>query len=96
MEDSQKWTPLHWAAKSGAIDAVTLLVEAGASKTKRDASGQNPFDIAMVCKNYHLRPKLFTPDHSDLETEHVEQGHPGITCDFCILVSCLLVSISQK
>ena len=93
-EDSQQWTPLHWAAKSGAGDAVALLVEAGATKTKTDSSGKTPFEIAMLCKNYHLRPKLFIPDISDPETEHADEGHPEITCDFCDLVRVVFFSSS--
>lgn len=32
QEDSQQWTALHWAARCGIAEAVTRLLEAGASK----------------------------------------------------------------
>ena len=91
-EDLHHWTPLHWAAKSGAAATVTRLLEAGATKTKIDASGKTPFHIAMICGNVHLRPKLFLPDVLDLDAEHAGEEHPGITCDSCVLVSYFFLS----
>ena len=87
QEDSQQWTPLHWAAKSGAADTVARLLEAGASNTKIDASGQTPFHIAMFCGNVHLRPTLFLPDSLGLDTDPVGEDHHEIECDACYLVS---------
>lgn len=87
QEDSQQWTPLHWAAKSGAANTVARLLEAGASKTKIDASGQTPFQIAMFCGNVHLRPTLFLFDSPDLDTDPVGEDHHEIECDACDLVS---------
>lgn len=86
-EDSQHWTPLHWAAKSGAADTVNRLLEAGATKTKIDVSGKTPFHVAMLCRNVHLRPKLFLSDVSDVDAEHAGEEHSGVTCDSCDLVS---------
>lgn len=90
-EDLHQWTPLHWAAKSGAAATVTRLLEAGAAKTKIDASGKAPFHIAMLCGNVHLRPQLYLADVLDLDAEHAGEEHPGINCDSCDLVSCLFL-----
>ena len=87
QEDSQRWTPLHWAAKTGALEAVTELLNAGADKTKTEASGKMPFQIAMICGNIHLRPVLFVPDTPDLDNESVGEVHQNIVCDACDLVS---------
>jgi ankyrin repeat protein len=39
-------TPLHWAAVSGALEVVELLVEAGADPNFQDASGRSPLHWA--------------------------------------------------
>ncbi|KAI4211489.1 MAG: hypothetical protein LQ351_005791, partial [Letrouitia transgressa] len=86
QEDSHKWTPLHWAAKSGAINAISRLLEAGASKYKVDASGRSPLEIAFLCGNFHLRPQLFLPDAPNLATGPVGKAYIGFICDACELV----------
>lgn len=89
-EDSRHWTPLHWAAKSGAADTVSRLLEAGAAKTKMDWSGKPPFHVAMLSGNLHLRPKLFSSELSDVDTEHAGEEHLNVICDSCDLVSFFL------
>ena len=90
-EDSRHWTPLHWAAKSGAADIVRCLLEAGAAKTKTDLTGKTPFHVAMLSRNLHLRPKLFSSDLLNVDTEHASEVHPGVKCDFCDLVSVFVI-----
>ncbi|KAL8905267.1 MAG: hypothetical protein Q9207_002738 [Kuettlingeria erythrocarpa] len=82
QEDSQHWTPLHWAAKCGTIEAATLLLEAGASKNKLDASGKSPLQIAMFCGNIHLRPQLFVSDDPNLDKEPMGKKQDRV-CDYC-------------
>ncbi|KAL8981328.1 MAG: hypothetical protein Q9205_003847, partial [Flavoplaca limonia] len=82
QEDSQHWTALHWAAKSGTVKAATLLLEAGASKIKLDASGKSPLQIAMYCGNIHLRPQLFVSDDPDLDQEPMGKQHDAY-CNSC-------------
>ncbi|KAL8753882.1 MAG: hypothetical protein Q9199_004733 [Rusavskia elegans] len=82
QEDSQHWTALHWAAKSGNVEAATLLLEAGASKIKLDASGKSPLQIAMFCGNIHLRPQLFVSDDPDLDQEPMGKQHDAY-CNSC-------------
>lgn len=88
-EDSHQWSPLHWAAKSGAVDTVRRLLVAGVMKTKTDASGKTPFQIAMLCGNIHLRPQLLAcgVSVSALDTELAGEVHQKIVCDICDLVS---------
>ncbi|KAL8916277.1 MAG: hypothetical protein Q9208_008606 [Pyrenodesmia sp. 3 TL-2023] len=83
QEDSQHWTALHWAAKSGNVEAATLLLEAGASKIKLDASGKSPLQIAMFCGNIHLRPQLFVSNNPNLDKEPMGKKHDAY-CDSCI------------
>lgn len=86
-EDSQHWTPLHWAVRCGVVNTVTKLLEAGAAKNIIDASGKNLFHIAMLCGNAHLRPKLFLNEMSDLDVEPAGKEHKGVVCDACDWVS---------
>lgn len=46
-------TPLHNAASNGNEESVKLLLERGASKTKRDSQGKTAADVAT--ENGHLR-----------------------------------------
>lgn len=87
QEDYQQWTPLHWAARSGAADTVIRLLEAGAEKTKTDVSGKTPFQVAILFGNIHLRSKLVLTDASDLDLELPGEEHPGYYCNACELVS---------
>lgn len=86
QEDSQQWTPLHWAARHGTAEAVTRFLEAGASKTKLNASGKSPLQIAMFCGNIHLRPQLFVSDNPDLDKEPTGKKRDAY-CDYCYWVS---------
>jgi hypothetical protein len=49
--DVDKWTPLHWACRSGSPQVVTLLLENGANKNARTSRGWQPLDVAI----YHGR-----------------------------------------
>lgn len=86
-EDSQQWTPLHWAAKAGSSALVSQLLKAGASKSKVDALDRTPFQTAIFCGNVHLRPQLFISDGPGSQVEVVGEEHQGITCDICNMVS---------
>ncbi|KAJ2530981.1 hypothetical protein EV175_007260, partial [Coemansia sp. RSA 1933] len=50
-------TALHWACVRGNVDAVDLLVRAGADATVKNNKGQTPLD---VCKNDSVRTLLPT------------------------------------
>ena len=95
QEDSYRWTPLHWAAKSGVSETVTRLIEAGADKTKRDASGKTPLQIATFCGNIHLKPILSLPDEVDLESDLASEMYQNVVCDGCDLVSLRASSLYQ-
>ena len=88
QEDSQKWTPLHWAAKSGSTHFVNGLLRAGFSKNKVDASGKTPFQIATFCGSHHLRSQLFVETGTGSNMEAVGKRHKDIYCDICEMVSC--------
>lgn len=45
-DDYYSWTPLHYAARYGAVDIVKELLEHGADPTIRDNKGRTPLDIA--------------------------------------------------
>lgn len=44
------WTPLHFAAALGDLEACQMLVTYDADKTKKDSNGKLPFDIIGVLK----------------------------------------------
>src|SRR5690242_12565607 len=39
--DGKSWTPLIWAARSGSIDAMKVLLDSGADLNKQGSSGDN-------------------------------------------------------
>ena len=45
------WTPLHYAARAGQLDVVTLLVESGASATHE--SKDNKTALTLAAGNNH-------------------------------------------
>ncbi|KAL8731892.1 MAG: hypothetical protein Q9181_004153 [Wetmoreana brouardii] len=85
--DSQQWTPLHWAARSGGTETVIRLLEAGAAKNKVDASGRIPFHVALLCRNVHLRPHLYVSDDFTTDEEPTGKKYEYLVCDACDLVS---------
>jgi len=46
QEDKLGYTPLHWAASQGDVNAVRLLLEAGADVDKVNANGESPLHTA--------------------------------------------------
>ena len=49
MDESadQRNTALHHAAGAGAVDAVRVLLQAGADATRQNAAGQTPLSLAQ-------------------------------------------------
>lgn len=50
--DAMGWTPLHYAAIGGGLDAVRVALARGADPNPRDTHGQTPF--AWACTKGHL------------------------------------------
>jgi ankyrin repeat protein len=51
-------TPLHEAARSGALEVVRILLKAGAVPTVRDSNGQTPLDLALAHEHDELAQAL--------------------------------------
>eukprot|EP00602_Paraphysomonas_sp_CaronLab_P001350 CAMPEP_0185024336 /NCGR_PEP_ID=MMETSP1103-20130426/7365_1 /TAXON_ID=36769 /ORGANISM="Paraphysomonas bandaiensis, Strain Caron Lab Isolate" /LENGTH=278 /DNA_ID=CAMNT_0027557271 /DNA_START=45 /DNA_END=881 /DNA_ORIENTATION=+ len=51
LRDSEKMTPLHYAADRGHIDILTTLVDGGADLNALDSEGQTPLMLAVMCEN---------------------------------------------
>lgn len=56
-EDSNGWTPLHFAARTGSVEAVQLLLDAGASVNVPDSKGVTPLHRALAT-NDHVLPLI--------------------------------------
>lgn len=52
--DSEGWTPLHFAARSGSAEAVQLLLNAGAQVNVRDSKGITPLHRALLPKHHNF------------------------------------------
>jgi ankyrin repeat protein len=52
--DSQGLTPLHWAARNGQIEAVSLLLKRGAYAFEEDGFGMTPCAIAQERKRTEI------------------------------------------
>ncbi|KAF1317889.1 Transient receptor potential ca2 channel, partial [Globisporangium splendens] len=55
-------TPLHWAAVNGAIEAVDLLLEAGADPNFQDAQGRSPLHWAARLNRLDIVNSLLAKD----------------------------------
>ncbi|XP_053304974.1 palmitoyltransferase ZDHHC13 [Spea bombifrons] len=51
VDKAERNTALHWAALSGNVNAMDLLLEAGAGLDTENAKGQTPLDIACQSRN---------------------------------------------
>ncbi|XP_029438099.1 palmitoyltransferase ZDHHC13 isoform X2 [Rhinatrema bivittatum] len=52
VDKLQKNTALHWAILSGNINAVDLLLAAGANCDVQNAKGETPLDVALQTRNH--------------------------------------------
>ncbi|XP_063293374.1 palmitoyltransferase ZDHHC13 [Pelobates fuscus] len=51
VDKIERNTALHWAVKSGNVNAVDLLLEAGSSLDTQNGKGETPLDIARQTRN---------------------------------------------
>lgn len=58
-KDARGCTPLHWAAKLGNVEAIALLLNAGADPNARDHAQASPLHYAVVSPTAY-RPKCIT------------------------------------
>jgi uncharacterized protein len=52
------WTPLHYAARQGSLDAAKVIVDAGADKNARDPDLSTPAIIATINGHYDVAAML--------------------------------------
>ncbi|KAG6899147.1 hypothetical protein C0993_000254 [Termitomyces sp. T159_Od127] len=79
--DQDGRTPLHWAASSGAIDIVRLLIDLKAVVDEPDISGWTPLHVAglvtwlvRVCTQTYLLLNSVSAGHDDIVKELVGAG----------------------
>jgi len=58
-EDSERITPLHYAAKNNSIKVIPILIAAGANSDALDGNNSKPIDDAKRLKN-HIAVELLT------------------------------------
>ncbi|PMD51213.1 ankyrin [Hyaloscypha bicolor E] len=54
MQDTQGWTPLHWACRNGDVDTVQLLIDSGADLQNENMQLWTPLDVATFSGNGSL------------------------------------------
>lgn len=72
LQDVEGYTPLMMAAKKGALKSIELLIQAGADVTKKNSSGLNAKEIAVLFRH---------PEAVDLLEKHEQSlsQEPSIT-----------------
>lgn len=65
-------TALNLAAEKGEVEAVTLLLDAGADPNIPDANGKRPIDWAIENRDYKMFETLVagSPDHQELKADY--------------------------
>ena len=63
-KDKNGWVALHWAAYSGFLDIVKLLVETGSSTLSETLEGKIPVWYAANARNYHVTTFLLRKPHN--------------------------------
>ena len=82
------WTALHYAASTGFIAVIDVLVAAGADLTAYDHDGRTPRDVALERNKTHASRVL-------LELEQQQAAQPGelivtfMNPQFCAAVKCV-------
>ncbi|CAE7575946.1 ACBP1, partial [Symbiodinium microadriaticum] len=51
LRDSERMTPLHYAADRGHTDVLNYLIDAGADLNAQDGDGQSAVMVAVMCSN---------------------------------------------
>ena len=92
QSDVDGWTPLLWAAKSGNVSSVQMLLDAGAESFHQSDRVWIPYAIATYHENTRAAAILRPSNRSLPEVFHTQNTgislrHPGIICDGCDLVS---------
>lgn len=84
----EKWTALHYAAKSGDTDSILSLLKAGTDYAKVSSTGQTALDVALDHKRKKAaimlqkwrRRKLFPPSNK-LAAQAIDEIEWGFTPD---------------
>ena len=66
-------TPLHWAALNGHLEAVKLLVSAGADTTKTNLAEHDAITEAERSGNVEVAEWLLSQRHGNEESEGLEE-----------------------
>jgi len=53
-----EWTPLHLCVRKGNIDAISLLLAAGASPSLKSEAGRTPLHYSLEIENKRVLPTL--------------------------------------
>jgi ankyrin repeat protein len=94
--ESERWTPLHWACRTGVVSVVELLLQKGFRSTTVATSEPDgrwsPLSIAKFHGHGDIFEKLSEPCRSligdDDDSVHSQgQRHDGYSCDGCFHVS---------
>ena len=67
--DEHNSTPLHYAAYSGSVEALTLLIKAGAKVNVQDGDGDPPIQYALV-ENHVKAAKLLIDAGADIKIKN--------------------------
>src|ERR1041384_7887827 len=54
QQDEQGWTPLNWAAGSGNLQIVKLLLDRGADAFRAGRDQRTPYKIALAAKHVEI------------------------------------------
>lgn len=76
-EDSNCWTPLHYASDKGRSGAVGALLKYGADKNRRNSEGRTPLHLA-VAKGHLATALNLLSAGADISTIYGDTGHSAL------------------
>ena len=78
-DDSDGWTPLHWAADRGLVEIVRLLCDRGADVEARDNHGRRPLHWAAMNGDISVVKELIEERNSEINAR-ANVGRTALWC----------------
>lgn len=106
QKDGLSWAPLHYACRSGHLEAARLLIQRGANKFLKTSTGKTPLQIANKLLDEELKEEFESllsfrihyhlPRYRDFLASSFFWLRPVFAADYTAMVDCYKDPVSMK